>query len=520
MALIFSILGGLTASVLRLPPLIGFLAAGFAVSTMGLDSIPGIDIIADLGVTTLLFTIGLKLNPRDIAGPRVVGTAVGHATLNTLIFVLIFGLAGIFPLSHFAGLSLEALVYIGVATSFSSTVFVMAQLAEQNRTNSSVGAIAIGVLVLQDIIAVVVLVVSSGRMPEPWALALPLLLLLRPLVTRMPDRMFRTELLVLTGVGIAVVSYSFFELAGVSGSLGSLIAGIILSGHPVSDRLFDALMSVRELLLVGFFIEIGLGGLPNTKGFIIAGFLLLFLVVKAAIFMAILSRVGMASRTSALTGLTLGNYSEFGLIVIAVPVGAGILDSSWTSIMAIAVAGSFVIGALVSSHEDKLLPLLVHYVPQFPVEKLAADERPVQVSDVDAIVLGLGRVGEGAYDRLHDEYGMNVFGIEFDEERISEMRGRGYNVIAGDVMDVGLWRRIEFDRQPRMVVLALPNYMDAIKIAQRIRENNPKAVIASTSLERDSCEKLRAAGLDVTVYVYDGAGEELADQTMHAFTSH
>lgn len=218
--------------------------------------------LAELGVTVLLFTIGLKLNPQDMVQPRVVGTAVGHAVTNTVAFTVL----GLLPVASLAGLDITALVYVGIAASFSSTVFVMSQLDDANRGQSTIGRIALGVLVLQDIIAVGVLVFSTGSAPAPWALALPLLLLLRPLVTRMPDRMFRMELLVLTGVGIAVAAYSLFELANVSGSLGSLVAGIMLSGHPVADRLSEALISVRELLLVAFFVEIGLGGLPGVGG--------------------------------------------------------------------------------------------------------------------------------------------------------------------------------------------------------------------------------------------------------------
>lgn len=513
-ALLFAIIGGFVAAMLRLPPLIGFLGAGFAISAIGLDSIPFVDNMAELGVTTLLFTIGLKLNPRDIAGPRVVGSATGHAVANTAIFAVIFGLASFLPLKELAGLSFSSLIYIGIATSFSSTVFVMSQLEEQSRSGSAVGRIAIGVLVLQDIIAVGVLVVSSGKRPEMWALVLPLLLLVRLLVTRLPDRMFRTELLVLTGIGIAVGAYSLFALAGLSGSLGSLVAGILLSGHPVSDRLSDALLSVRELLLVGFFLQIGLGGLPNAGGFLIAGILILALFAKALIFIAIIHRVGMSARTSALSGLTLANYSEFGLIVTAVAVDKGVLGPSWTAIMAIAVAGSFIVGSVASAQEEKLLPWILRGIKELPVERLAPDERPVVVHDCDALVLGMGRVGLGVYHRLHDEYGLRVYGIDFDEERIERLRATGHNIIAGDATDHELWRRIELTRQPKLIVLAVPAHFDAVQILESIRRHNKDVVVASTTQVRKHCQELLDGGANVAVYLYDGAGEELADQAM------
>ena len=120
-ALLFAIIGGLGATMLRLPPLIGFLGAGFAIRAIGITDIPFIDSVAELGVTTLLFTIGLKLNPKDIAEPRVVGTAMGHAVTNTAVFAGLFALVGLLPLAALAGLDFQALIYIGIAGSCSST---------------------------------------------------------------------------------------------------------------------------------------------------------------------------------------------------------------------------------------------------------------------------------------------------------------------------------------------------------------------------------------------------------------
>ncbi|MFL0446589.1 cation:proton antiporter domain-containing protein [Corynebacterium xerosis] len=511
---LFSIIGGLGATILRLPPLIGFLGAGFAVSAVGVTEIPFIDVLAELGVTVLLFSIGLKLNPRDIAEPRVIGTAAGHAVTNTALFAVVFGVLGLLPLAALAGMDARGLIYVGIAASFSSTVFVMTQLDDQNRGDSVVGRTAVGVLVLQDIMAVGVLVVSSGQVPSPWALALPLLLVLRPLVARMPDRMFRTELLVLTGVGIAVGAYSLFELANVSGSLGALIAGIMLSGHPVSDRFSDALVSVRELLLVAFFIQIGLAGLPDAGGFFIAGVLTVLLVAKAGLFIVFLQRVGMSNRTSALGGLTLANYSEFGLIVISVGVGAGVLAPSWLPIMGVAVAASFIVGSVVMRWEDRILPVLLRWIPEVPEERLMPDERAVVVRHCDALVLGMGRVGEGVYRRLSEDFGKRVYGIEFDEGRIEELRHRGKKIISGDVTDPELWRRIELDCEPQLFVLALPGHREGMALIEAIRRHHPRAVIASTTLTEVDREALLGGGADVAVYLYEGAGEELADRAM------
>lgn len=517
-ASIFAIIGGLGAYALRLPPLVGFLAAGFALNAVGVTRLAGIAAVSDIGVTVLLFTIGLHLDPKAIAQIRIVGTTVGHTLLNTGSFAIVLALCGMFQILPNTGFA--SFLLLGLACSFSSTVFVMAVLDETGRTRSTVGAIAIGVLVLQDVIAVAFLVGASGRMPEPWAVVFVLLPLLRPLVRRLPDHIYRTDLLVLAGVTLAVAAYALFELAGLSGSLGSLIAGLIVSAHPIAGRMFTALTSVRELLLVGFFIEIGLGGIPNFQGFIAAGVLLLLVPLKTVLFIGLLYFSGMSHRTSTLAAGVLSNYSEFGLIVVAIAVQGMLLPSSWVQIMAVAVAGSFVLCSLAKLRVGWIMKVLVPWVPELPPERLARGERPIDVEGIDALVLGMGRVGLGAYRRLADTHNLNVAGVEFDRDRVEYLRDRGIRVFQGDATDPELWMRVHAEgRHPKLVVLAMPEHsanVDALKMLETVDENLVTAGLAKYS--RTTAE-LTALGVDATLNLYDGAGTELADVAFHAYSA-
>ncbi|MDO5077133.1 cation:proton antiporter family protein [Corynebacterium sp.] len=515
-ASIFAIVGGLGASALRLPPLVGFLAAGFALSTTGVTSLPGIDAVSDLGVTVLLFTIGLHLDPKAIAQVRIVGTTVGHALLTTAAFAVAFAFFG--SLSLMGELSWGSYLLLGLAASFSSTVFVMAVLDETGRTRSMVGTIAIGVLVLQDVIAVAFLVGASGRMPETWAAAFLFLPLLRPLLRRLPDQIYRTDLLVLAGVTLAVASYALFELAGLSGSLGSLLAGLIISAHPIAGRMFNALTSVRELLLVGFFINIGLGGVPDLAGFFAAGVLLVLLPIKTLFFVGMLYFSGMSHRTSTLAAGVLSNYSEFGLIVVAIAVQGMLLPAAWLQIMAVAVAGSFVLCSLAKLQVGRIMQTVVPWVPELPVERLARGERPLDVEGVDALVLGMGRVGVGAYRRLQEKYSMNVAGVEFDADRVETLRDRGFTVFQGDATDPELWMRVQArERHPGLIVLAMPEHsanVDALRVLETVDEHFVTAALAKYS---NTTAELVSLGVDATLNLYDGAGTELADVAFKAY---
>lgn len=517
---IVAIIGGLGASALRLPPLVGFLAAGFGLSAANVPTFPAIAELAEVGVTVLLFTIGLHLDLKMITRVRVVFTAVGQAALNTIVFAVVLAALSLLPLSAFIGTGWSGFLLLGFASSFSSTVFVIAVLDESGRMRSRVGIIAIGVLVLQDIFAVSFLVLFSGKTPEPWAILLLALPLIRPLIGKLPDLMYRAELLVLAGVIIAVGAYAVFELAGLSGSFGSLIAGLVIAGHPIAKRLHKALVSVRELLLVGFFIDIGMGGIPSMSGFIAAGILLLLLPAKLGIFLALLYKAGMSRRTSVLTAGLLANYSEFGLIVASLAAARGIIAGEWVQIMAVAVAGSFIISSLVKLRVGPIMEALVLKLPRRDPQKLAAGERPLDIDGVDALVLGMGRVGAGAYLRLAEKYGMTVAGVEFDEKRVELMRKRGYTVFHADATDPELWVRLsQSSHCPKLLVLAMPSHESNVVALQTLNNTKSSMVTAGIAKYSYKTKELVDLGADASVNLYDGAGIELADVAFQALVA-
>ena len=187
-------------------------------------------------------------------------------------------------------------------------------------------------------------------------------------------------------------------------------------------------------------------------------------------------------------------------------VGAGVLAPSWLPIMGVAVAARFIVGSVVMRWEDRILPVLLRSIPEVPEERLMPDERAVVVRHCDALVLGMGRVGEGGvYRRLSEDFGKRVYSVEFDEGRIEELRRRGKKITSGDVTDPKLWRRIELDCEPQLFVLALPGHREGMALIEAIRRHHPRAVIASTTLtEVDrggcpylDCQPLRGGFLDL-----------------------
>ena len=299
-------------------------------------------------------------------------------------------------------------------------------------------------------------------------------------------------------------------------ALGALIAGIMLSGHPVSDRFSDALVSVRELLLVAIFIQIGLAGLPDADGFFTAGVLTVLLVAKAGLFIVFLQRVGMSNRTSALDGLTLANYSEFGLIIISG--GRGRRGAGAVVAADHGRRGGGEVHRRLGGHAlgGPYSPRLAAFDPGSPGGTAHAGRAGGGRAALRCAGAGHGpRRRGGVYRRLSEDFGKRVYSVEFDEGRIEELRRRGKKITSGDVTDPKLWRRIELDCEPQLFVLALPGHREGMALIEAIRRHHPRAVIASTTLtEVDRGGALLGGGADVAVYLYEGAGEELADRAM------
>ena len=163
---------GLAARILHLPPLLGFLAAGFALAAAGVEQSPTIALLADLGVTLLLFAVGLHLDVRRLVRREVWLTTTLHSVLMIGVGVAFLTALSALGVAEAAGLDLRAIALVALALSFSSTVFVVKVLDERSESRSRYGQLAIGILVVQDVFAVVFVAMSQGSPPSPWALAL------------------------------------------------------------------------------------------------------------------------------------------------------------------------------------------------------------------------------------------------------------------------------------------------------------------------------------------------------------
>lgn len=505
-------LGGL-AMAFRLPPLVGFLAAGFVINALDVEHIPQLEILADLGVTLLLFAIGLKLDVRILLRREVWLTTSVHMLISVVFGGAALWLAAVAGMSMLTGQSVQTIALLAFALSFSSTVFVVKVLEERGESHALYGRVAIGILVMQDIVAVVFLTATSGHLPSPWALALVGLWPLTRVLRKIWTRLGHGEMQSLFGIVMAFVpGYALFSAVGLKGDLGALIIGVLLASHSASSELARSLFHIKELLLVGFFVSIGLTGLPDLPTIGVAVLMVLLLPFKAGWYVVLLSLMRLRHRTSLLAGLSLMNYSEFGLIVVSVGVSAGMLAPAWLVEMSIAVALSFVVSALVNGRGHLMVEKIAARLPAQDEQKLQPEERPVDAGDAEVVVIGMGRVGFAAYQRLTDHYGLRVVGVDYDGRRIQRLAEDGLRVVEGDATDLDFWHRLRHSESARIAILAMPRHGANVTALDCLRESGFSGTVAAVARYDDEVAWAKEQGVEIAFNVYAGAGLELADQ--------
>ncbi|MEN5076019.1 cation:proton antiporter family protein [Isoptericola cucumis] len=510
-----ALVGGFAATLVRLPPLVGFLAAGFALGAAGAPELPELELVAQLGVALLLFAIGLKLDVRSLVRPEIWLTTLVHLVVSVAVAVGFLGLLAVVGIGLLADESVGSLALVGLALSFSSTVFVVKVLEDRSDATALYGRIAVGVLVVQDVVAVAFLAVSTGEPPSPWAFALVALVPGAWVLRRVWDRAGHGELQALFGAFVALVpGFWLFEVAGLSGDLGALVMGALLAGHPHATELSRSLLTVKDLALVAFFLQIGLHGVPAAVDVVLAVLLLLMLPVQVGLYAGLLWLMRLRRRTSFLAGLALGNYSEFGIIVVAFGVTGGLLDEEWTVIVSLAVAASFVVSAVVNRRGVEIAGWLTRLQPARDAARLHPDDRPVDIGDVDAVVLGLGRVGSATYRQLRDAHGLDVMGVEHDQTRVTALREDGIAVVRADATDWEFWARVKRAGHVRLAVLAMPFHKANLIALARLRAAGFDGRVAAIARYDEDVDELRRHGAHAVFHLYGAAGAELADRAV------
>ncbi|MCL4721611.1 MAG: cation:proton antiporter, partial [Gammaproteobacteria bacterium] len=443
---------GLAGLLLRQPLIVAFIATGIVAGPDVLGLLRSADevvLLAEIGVAVLLFLVGLKL---DLHIVRSLGSVALATGLGQVAFTSIVG----FGLCLLLGLNVITSAYVAVALTFSSTIIIVKLLSDKREVDSLHGRIAIGFLIVQDIAVVVAMValsalgVGSGGGTTPWGLAGTLggsLLLLaavslfmrfaaEPLlrrVARVP------ELLVTFALAWAVLFAAVSEFIGLGKELGGLLAGVSLASTPYRESIASRLSSLRDFLLLFFFIALGSGIRLGMLGEQLGAALTLsafVLIGNPLIVMIIMGYMGYRKRTGLLAGLTVAQISEFSLIFMAMGVSLNQVDASAMALVTLVGLVTITLSTYMILYSQAVYRVVEPYLGFF--ERRVAHREgsaPTPVAGgYNMLLFGLGRYGSEIANVL-DGTRARVLGVDFDPETLERWTASGRSGMYGDAAD-------------------------------------------------------------------------------------
>jgi predicted Kef-type K+ transport protein len=492
---------GLLVSRLMLPPLVGYLLAGYALHAWGFSPLAALPHIADIGIELLLFTVGLKIKPRSLIRSEVLSVGGWHLVIVTGISTLIF---------FWLGKHLTGGLVLGVSLAFSSTVLAIKVLEDNGELSSFHGRDVLSILILQDLVAIALLAFTEGHQPTPWALELLLIPFLRPIAYRLLEASRNAELRLLLGITMALAGGVFAEHLGISADIGALLTGIMLGGHAKTEDIAHKLWSLKELFLVAFFLQIGLNDLPSQEQALTALSLLAWLPLQGGLFYFLFIMAGLRARTAFVSSLALTTYSEFALITTTSVVNAGLLAPEWKPIISLAVAGSLAIAAPLNRYSHILFalfePILIRTERRNRNRHL--DKIPESLGAAEWLVVGMGRTGISAYAAIHN-HDKRVVGLDADPTVVEMHLAQNRRVIYGDAEDTELWIGLPLDKV-KGIILTLPEFTLRCTAIIQLRNRGFLGKIGTLCYYDDEQQELLRLGANFVIHPLIEAGNQMA----------
>ncbi len=490
--------------LLKQPLIIGYILTGIIAGPFFLDLLRSSDTISffsQIGITFLLFLVGLNLNPKVIKDVGLVSVITG---VGQVIFTSVIG----FLISIALGFDTISSLYIAVALTFSSTIIITKLLSDKNDIDTLYGKISIGFLIVQDLIAVLVLmfvssfsdghsffdVVSVTLLNGAVILAgLALIsIFVLPLFTRFVAK--SQEFLLLFAVGWCFAIAALFYNFNFSMEMGALLAGIALSMSPYRYEISSKMTPLRDFFLVLFFVWLGSQMVFSDISQYLLPTIILSLVILIGnpfIVMAIMGFMRYTKRTGFFAGLTVAQIGEFSLILIALGVGLGHVSSEILSFMTIIALVTLAGSTYFVNYNERLYHLFS--IPLSVFERKNGrkiDESRASGKDYEFILFGYNRIGFSlvkAFKKAKKKFLI----VDYNPSTIAELSARGIDCLYGDAHDGDLIDSLNLSNV-KLIFSTIPDKHINLFILDKIRKRGKAAFIATSHGAEDSFELYRA----------------------------
>ena len=525
---------GIVGQILRQPLLIMFLATGIIAGPSGfgiIESYEQIELLAQIGIAVLLFIVGLRL---DLELIRTTGPVALSTGLGQIIFTSVIG----FGIAFALGMSLMSAAYISVALTFSSTIIIVKLLSDKKEIDSLHGQIAVGFLIVQDIAAILALVAlttfGASVVAEESVLVSSLIiagkgvgllgmvaLLMKYVIPRLTRRLAHyQELLILFAIAWAVLLGAGSEWLGFSKEVGAFLAGVSLASTGYREAIGSRLTSLRDFLLLFFFIALGARLDLSTMGSQLGAAVVLSLFVligNPLIVLAIMGVMGYRRRTGFLAGLTVAQISEFSLIVAALGLSIGHINQETMGLITLVGVVTILASTYLILYSDPLYRLFAEPLKIFerhhPYREAAFDTLEGSPS-VDVILVGLGNYGSGVAEYLLRRHKV-LLGVDFDPVALERWVAHGISVLYGDMADPELHEQLPLSRA-QWVVSTIRSKELNLALLQHLKSRGYGGKIALTATNQEEADAFEKAGAYVVLRPFADAAEQAADALTYA----
>lgn len=494
---------GLIMRLLRQPLIIGHIFTGIIVGPSLLNLVQSaetIEVFSKIGIALLLFIVGLGLNPRVIKD-------LGKVSVITGLFqVLLTSLIG-FSAAVFLGFSAGEALAIGIALSFSSTIIILKLLSDKKEQTRLFGKLSIGLLLVQDVIATIVLLVTSavsdgtlsisrfGELAGKGVLLGGLLIIAGGYLLPKMTSIIATsqEFLFLFALGWGLGIASFFEVSGFSVEVGALFAGVALASLPYAQEISARLRPLRDFFIVLFFIQLGatlhVADIANVLA-PVALLTSLVIFVKPILIMVILGFLGYTKHTSFKTGLTMAQVSEFSLVFVILANSEGLLSAEIVTIITLTALISIAFSTYLITYSDKIYKKFENKLRLFEHRKRGGDKETMVQHQM--ILFGFQKGGEqflSTFRSLNKKYVV----VDYDPEVIDHLEHTKTPYLFGDATDVELLDELGIEKI-KLIVSTITDHETNMFLAQHLKELNPRGVVILHADSPKEASELYEAG--------------------------
>lgn len=516
-------IGGILARVLKQPVILGYIAAGIAISFCGgrwPQTGQYLEVLGQIGVTLLLFLAGMELPIAELK-------KMGRVSLLTGLGQVIVSSGLGFLLAMFLGWGVQTALYLGLGLSFGSTILLVKLLSERGDLQSLPGKISVGFLLVQDFVAVGVLVMLSGTGSGNFSwgnlgfLVVKAVILLtgavflsQKAVTAVLKYLSKsTELLFIAAIGWCMVIAALVAspVVGFSIEIGGFLAGLAIASSVEQAQIVSRVRPVRDFFLTWFFVALGsrvhLTQVTNIFG--ISLLLTLFvLVVNPIVVMLILGVQGYKKRVAFLASLATTSVSEFSLILAAAAVRAGGANESLLSVLTIVALITMTGESYLIGHAKEIYKKISKYLKFVEIRKISPAAGEGEVLKDHVVLFGHNRIGSVIRPVLQ-KLG-EVIVVDFNPEIVEKLSGSGVSVVYGDMSDHEIYEELGM-KLAKLVVSTVPDINDSLQMLLEMKGWKKRPTVILTAIDEIDATRLYKAGADYVLVPHSVGGEYVAN---------